>query len=62
LGPAKVGDARVGAYACAGEGDDVLGPDDPPGDRLDLLLEALLVCHSIACKQAVLVKSAPQKT
>jgi hypothetical protein len=51
LGTTKVWDARVGADTRAREGDDILGPSDPPGDRLDVL-EALFVCHAIAREAA----------
>ena len=39
---AEVGKAGVGADARAREGDDVLAPDDPSSDRLDVLFEGLL--------------------
>jgi hypothetical protein len=38
VGAAEVGDAGVGADTRPGEGDDVLGPDDPPGERLRLVV------------------------
>jgi hypothetical protein len=41
LGTAEVGYAGVGADARASEGDDVVALDDPPSDRLDLLVEAV---------------------
>ena len=45
LGAAEVGDAGVGADACARKGDDVLAPYDPSSGCLDVLFEALLVGH-----------------
>jgi hypothetical protein len=57
LGTAKVGNAGVGADACAREGDDALALNDPASDRLDLLFEALFLGHgatSCSAEQALM--------
>jgi hypothetical protein len=51
IGAAKVGNAGVGADACAREGDNALGLNDPSNDGLDLLFEALFPGHG-TCREA----------
>src|SRR5215218_734821 len=45
LGAAKVGNAGVGADACACKGDNAFALDDPSSDCLDVLSEALFLGH-----------------
>src|SRR5918998_2014616 len=52
IGAAEVGYARVGAYARPSEGDDALGLDDPPGDRLRLVVEVTHDRFPIGCHRA----------
>jgi hypothetical protein len=52
VGAAEGGDAGIGADASAGEGDGVLGLDDPSGDRLDVLLGGPVLGHNIRCEAA----------